>query len=245
MYDETMIQPMREEMTGAGFQEIRTAENVDNVLQEPGTTLFFINSVCGCAAGTARPGIRASLEHSLKPDRLVTSFAGNDGDAVNRARQRFVGYPPSSPCAALIRDGQVVHMVERHDIEGRNAETVAKILKRAYDKYCGQEIDDSAEVYDPMAALQISQEDARDKSAATFLDVREPWEIDQGMIEGAVRVDRAMAQEIIDSWPREKELIVYCQHGQRSLQAAQFFQTHGFENVKSLNGGFSAWSVAH
>ena len=154
-YDENMISPMREEMTGAGFREARSAEDVDRVFAEEGPMLFFINSVCGCAAGVARPGVLASLNQSILPNNLVTAFAGNDVEAVNRARQLFAGYPPSSPCAAIVRDGRVMHMVERHHIEGQSAENVAQILQSAYDKYCGAEIDESVEIFDPVAALQL------------------------------------------------------------------------------------------
>ena len=247
MYDENMVRPMREEVTDAGFREARSAEDVDRVFSEEGTTLFFINSVCGCAAGVARPGVLASLHHSILPNKLVTAFAGNDAEAVNRAREHFAGYPPSSPCAAIVRDGRVMHMVERHHIEGQSAENVARILKSAYDKYFGEEIDESVEIFDPAAALQISQEEARERLAAcediAVLDVREPWEIRAGKIEGAIEVDQPKAQEIIQTWARNREIIVYCQHGQRSLQAAQFFQNYGFENIKSLAGGYAAWTA--
>ncbi len=246
MYNEEMIRPMREELTNNGFEEVSSAEGIDQMMARQGTSLLVINSVCGCAAGVARPGIVASLQNGVLPEKLYTSFAGNDVDAVNQARQAFVGYPPSSPSAALIRDGQVVHMVERHHIEGQSVDNLSKILKSAYDKYCGEEIDESAEIYDPMAAIQITQEQARAKHAdgngVAFLDVREPWEIESGKIEGAVAVDQAKAQEIIQNWPRDREIIVYCQHGQRSIQAAQFFQNYGFEKIKSLSGGYAAWT---
>ena len=180
-YDENMIRPMREEMTGAGFREARSAEDVDRVFAEEGPMLFFINSVCGCAAGVARPAVIASLNQSILPNNLVTAFAGNDVEAVNRARQHFAGYPPSSPCAAIVRDGRVMHMVERHHIEGQSAENVAQILQSAYDKYCGAEIDESVEIFDPVAALQITQQEARERLSANgdiaVLDVREPQEI--------------------------------------------------------------------
>ena len=189
MYDENMVRPMREVMTDVGFQEARSAEDVDRVFSEEGTTLFFINSVCGCAAGVARPGVLASLHHSILPNKLVTAFAGNDVEAVDRVREHFAGYPPSSPCAAILRDGRVMHMVERHHIEGQSAENVARILKSAYDKYFGEEIDDSVEIFDPVATLQISQGEARERLATSgdiaVLDVRESWEIRAGKIEGA------------------------------------------------------------
>jgi rhodanese-related sulfurtransferase len=191
--------------------------------------------------------VLASLHHSILPNKLVTAFAGNDVEAVNRVRKHSAGYPPSSPCAAVLRDGRVMHMVERHHIEGQSAENVARILKSAYDKYFGEEIDDSVEIFDPVATLQISQGEARERLATSgdiaVLDVREPWEIRAGKIEGCIEVNQAKAQEIIQTWPRDREIIVYCQHGQRSLQAAQFFQNDGFENIKSLAGGYAAWTA--
>ena len=247
-YDENMIRPMREEMTGAGFREVRSAEDVDRVFSEEGPTLFFINSVCGCAAGVARPAVLASLNQSILPDNLVTAFAGNDVEAVDRARQCFAGYPPSSPCAAIVRGGRVMHMVERHHIEGQSAENVARILRSAYDKYCGGEIDESVEIFDPVAALQITQEQARVRLSSNgdivMLDVRAPQEISEGKIAGAVEVDQAKVQEILQTWPRDREIIVYCQHGQRSLQAVQFLKNHGFENIKSLARGYAAWTAS-
>ena len=249
MYDERLIAPMRKEMVEAGFQEARTAEEVDAVLSEKNSTaLFFINSVCGCAAGIARPGVIASLEHAIRPRQLVTSFAGNDVEAINRAREQFAGYPPSSPCAAVIRDGQVVHMVERHHIEGQTSENVAQILRSVYDKYCGEAIEGEAEIFDPLEEVQIGVEQARQRHSENtdlaFWDVREGGERSGGMIEGAVAVDQAKAEEIIRSWPRDREIIVYCEHGTRSLQATQFFKGHGFENIKSLAGGYSEWATS-
>ena len=249
MYDERLIAPMRKEMVDAGFEEARTAEEVDAVLSEKDSTaLFFVNSVCGCAAGVARPGVIASLDHPTRPRQLVTSFAGNDAQAVNRAREQFAGYPPSSPCAAVIRDGQVVHMVERHHIEGQSSDNVAKILQSAYHKYCGETVREEAAIFDPLEQIQIGVDQARQRSSETadltFLDVREGWERSNGMIDGAVAVDRAKAEEIIQSWPRDREIIVYCEQGTRSLQATQFFQSHGFENIKSLAGGYSEWTAS-
>ncbi len=248
MYDERLIEPMRKEMVDAGFQEARTAEEVDTIFSEKDSTaLFFINSVCGCAAGIARPGVIAALDHEPRPKKLVTSFAGNDVAAVNRARELFVGYPPSSPCAAVIRDGQVVHMVERHHIEGQTIQNVAKVLKSIYTKYCGASIDEESEIFNPLQELKISVEEARRRrfqnEDLVFLDVRESGERSGGMIKDAIPVDQVKAQEIIGNWVRDREIIIYCEHGNRSLEATQFFQSQGFERVKSLSGGYAEWSV--
>ncbi len=136
MYDPTLVQPMRDELTRIGVQELLTPEDVDKAMAESGTTLVFVNSVCGCAAGGARPAIRAALQHPNLPDRTVTVFAGQDRDATQRAREYFLGFPPSSPQIALMRDGKVVHMIQRHHIEGRSPEMIAENLKEAFDTYC-------------------------------------------------------------------------------------------------------------
>ena len=136
MYPEEMVKPMRAELTEAGFQELYSAEAVENALKNEGTTLVVINSVCGCAARNARPGAKMSLDGAKKPSQLVTVFAGVDKDAVDAARQQMFPFPPSSPCMALFKDGELVHMLERHHIEGRPAELIAENLKDAYNEHC-------------------------------------------------------------------------------------------------------------
>jgi putative YphP/YqiW family bacilliredoxin len=137
MYPPELVAPMKEDLTQVGFSELHTAEEVDQVLSEKeGTTLVVVNSVCGCAAGAARPGIKMSLDGAKKPSKLTTVFAGVDRDAVDRARQYFLPYPPSSPAIGLFKDGKLVHFIERHHIEGRPAEMIAENLKMAYEEYC-------------------------------------------------------------------------------------------------------------
>ncbi len=136
-YDPAVVQPMRDELAEIGFEELMTPQDVDQVLGAGDrTVLVVVNSVCGCAAGKARPGVRLALQHSVRPDRLATVFAGMEIDATERARSHFIGYPPSSPQIALFRDGRLVHMLERQDIEGRSAEVIAEELRTAFDKYC-------------------------------------------------------------------------------------------------------------
>ena len=137
MYDEMIVGPMRQELTRLGIQETRTAEQVDAVLGEKkGTVLVVVNSVCGCAAGMARPAVAMALENDVLPDKMITVFAGNDRDATQRAREYFVGYRPSSPSIALLKDGQVVKMLERWQIEGRHAHDVAADLTAAFNEHC-------------------------------------------------------------------------------------------------------------
>lgn len=136
MYPEEMVTPMRAELTQVGFEQLYTADQVETALKQAGTTLVVINSVCGCAARNARPGAAMSLESSKKPNQLITVFAGVDKEAVDAARQHMFPFPPSSPSMALFKDGELVHMLERHHIEGRPAELIAENLKDAYQEFC-------------------------------------------------------------------------------------------------------------
>jgi putative YphP/YqiW family bacilliredoxin len=136
-YPEIMIRPMREELTRLGARELKTAAEVDETLQNSaGTVMVVVNSICGCAAGRARPGVALALQHETRPDQLVTVFAGADIEATDRARSYFTGYPPSSPSIALLKDGKLVYMLERRQIEGREAPSIAEDLKRAFDEHC-------------------------------------------------------------------------------------------------------------
>lgn len=137
MYDERLVAPMREDLTRLGVEEMKTAEEVDAKLRDSaGTTLVVVNSVCGCAARNARPAVARALQHEVKPDTLTTVFAGQDVEAVRQARSYFAGYPPSSPQIALLKDGKLVYMLERHQIEGRTAEEIAQDLTGAFDRFC-------------------------------------------------------------------------------------------------------------
>lgn len=136
MYPAELVKPMRQDLASAGFEELYTAEAVKEAISQPGTILVVVNSVCGCAAANARPAAKMSLQHSKTPDRLVTVFAGVDTEAVDAARNMMVPFPPSSPSMGLFKDGELVHMIERHHIEGRPAEMIADNLTQAYDEFC-------------------------------------------------------------------------------------------------------------
>jgi putative YphP/YqiW family bacilliredoxin len=137
MYPADIVIPMKEELTENGFTEMTTVEEVESVLTQNGTTLVMINSVCGCSAGSARPGVLTAVANSeKKPDQLATSFAGFDIDAIKKVREFLLPYPPSSPAIALFKDGNLVHMIERHQIEGRPAQMIAHNLIAAFDEYC-------------------------------------------------------------------------------------------------------------
>ncbi len=136
MYPEALVTPMKTELVSVGFKDLTTPESVDNAVKNEGTVLMVVNSVCGCAAGACRPGVKMSLDNAKKPSDLTTVFAGFDADAVNQARKHFAPYPPSSPCIALFKNGELVHFIERHNIEGRTAAMISEHLKMVYDEFC-------------------------------------------------------------------------------------------------------------
>lgn len=137
MYPPALVQPMKEDLTNVGFQQLETAEQVDSTIPtSEGVSLVVVNSVCGCAAGNMRPGVKLSLENAKKPNNLFTVFAGVDGEATNQARKYFLPFPPSSPSVALFKDGKLVHFLERHNIEGASAAIIAENLQAAYDEFC-------------------------------------------------------------------------------------------------------------
>ena len=136
MYPEELVNPMKKQLTDQGFSELTTTNDVDNIISNEGTTLIVVNSVCGCAAANARPGAIESLNNEKSPTNLATVFAGVDKEATDKARGYMIPFPPSSPCIALFKNGVLVHMLERHHIEGRPAELIAENLKNAYNEYC-------------------------------------------------------------------------------------------------------------
>ena len=137
MYPEIMVIPMREELARIGVQELRTAQDVDRaIVNQAGTTMVIVNSICGCAAGRMRPAIRVAVQNSARPEKMFSVFAGQDTEATERARSYFTGYPPSSPSIALLRDGKLIYMMQRSDIEHREAADIAAELKKTFDKFC-------------------------------------------------------------------------------------------------------------
>ena len=136
MYPESIVMPMKAELTSVGFEDLTNPDAVNAAINAKGTTLVMVNSVCGCAAGAARPGVKLAVAGTKRPDKITTVFAGFDTEAVAEARKHFAPYPPSSPAIALFKDGKLVHFVERHHIEGRNAQMIAENLKMAFDEFC-------------------------------------------------------------------------------------------------------------
>jgi putative YphP/YqiW family bacilliredoxin len=142
MYPEIMVVPVREELIRLGVQELRTAVEVDRAItNQAGTTMVVVNSICGCAAGRMRPALRMALQNPMRPEKMFSVFAGQDLEATERARSYFVGYPPSSPCIALLRDGKLIHMMQRSDIEHREAADIALELKKVFDRFCGNPLE--------------------------------------------------------------------------------------------------------
>ncbi len=145
MYPEIMVIPMREELTRLGVQELRSAGEVDRVIpNQTGTAMVIVNSICGCAAGRMRPAVRMALQNANRPDKVFTVFAGQDSEATEQARKYFTGYPPSSPSIGMFRDGKLVHMLQRSDIEHREAADIARELKTAFDKFCSKSVEVSS-----------------------------------------------------------------------------------------------------
>jgi len=138
MYPELMVMPMREELTRLGIKETRTPDEVANALKQPGTTMVVVNSICGCAAGKMRPAVRAALQNSTTPDQAITVFAGQDRDATDKARGYFTGFPPSSPSIGILRDGELVYMMQRSDIETSDPQTIALKLTQAFNQFCSK-----------------------------------------------------------------------------------------------------------
>ena len=136
MYPEMMVAPMRQELTSAGIEEARTAADVEKAVSQKGTVMVVVNSICGCAAGRMRPAVRAAIQNSVRPERMITVFAGQDREATEAARRHFTGYPPSSPSIGILRDGQLVYMMQRSDIETNGPGEIAEALRQAFTKYC-------------------------------------------------------------------------------------------------------------
>jgi|SaaInlStandDraft_1057018.scaffolds.fasta_scaffold76272_2 putative YphP/YqiW family bacilliredoxin len=246
MYDPAMVQPMRDELTQGGVVELKTSQEVKDALNKAeGSSVVLVNSVCGCAAGAARPGYLASLDGEVKPQGVYTVFAGVDREAVDEARAFFAPFPPSSPSIAVIRDGKVVHMIERSGIEGNDSGNISKVLKSAYSKYCGPEVDESVEIFDPESSMDLDVEEvqkALESGEALLFDIRPEEEAAMARIEGVEILDQDKATKIIQEEAKDRLLIFHCHHGIRSRQAVKYFQQYGFSNVKSMKGGIQAWS---
>jgi len=246
MYDPHMVQPMREELTRAGVTELTTPSAVEQALVGSNqTSVVLINSVCGCAAGTARPGFIKALKSDVKPQNIYTVFAGVDKEATNKVRSFITNYPASSPSVAVFREGKLMHLVQRQQIEGSDPVTISKILSSVYQKYCGAQIDESVQIYDPESAMDIDVKEVKaglEQQAFKLYDIRSPEEIATAKIDAAIVLDQALAEKIVREVPKDEMMVFHCHHGIRSRQAVKYFAQYGFTNLKSMKGGIQAWS---
>lgn len=249
MYEKTMTDPMKQELVRAGVEDLASEEAVSTFFGKSAdsSAVVFINSVCGCSAGTARPAFINSLTHSVKPKHIATVFAGVDKEATDAARERIVGCAPSSPSIAFFRNDELVFFLERKHIEGFDARSLERAILSAYDKYAGGEINPQVEAKTPIEFMEKSIQEVAEtlkerKEEITLLDCRTPEERDIVEIADSTLITKELAEEIIKEWDRKREIIIYCHHGGRSLQAVSYFNQHGFENCYSMAGGIDAWA---
>lgn len=246
MYDARSVELIKKDLLEAGVKELCTSQEVDTLMSLSGSKSVFINSVCGCAAGAAKPGfIAAMTRSSVVPQHIYTAFAGVDKVAVERMREHIVGYPPSSPCIAVFRDQQLVHMVERHDIEGYSAKLLEEHLCKVYEKFCGEQIKESVVVGKMEDAWSITPSLAKERfttGSDVFIDCRSIEESQLGTIDNSLHLTQDLAEEIEKSWDKTKNMIIFCQTGRRSGQVVRYFRDLGFVNILNLKGGIEAWN---
>jgi putative YphP/YqiW family bacilliredoxin len=248
MHDAQQTAPLRQELVDAGVTELLTPEAVDKALSGKETSLVFVNSVCGCTARIARPALVEALKHQPRPLKAYTVFAGADKEATARVREYFVGYPPSSPSLGLFRDGQLVHLFERHEIEGIDAASFALMVESAFDRYCGPKIDESIPIHDPMAGIEIDPTELaallKSGKKPVIIDCREDGEREKADLPGSRFLTQELAEEITEKWNHDEPFVIFCHYGERSLQAVRFFKQFGFTKAQSLRGGIDAWARA-
>jgi len=246
MYDAEQTAPLRREIVDAGVTELLTPEAVDKALAGKETTMLFVNSVCGCTARIARPALVDALKHQPRPAKAYSVFAGADKDATARAREYFVGYPPSSPSLGIFRDGQLVHFFERHEIEGIDAASFSLMVQSAFDRYCGEKVDESIPIHDPMAGIEIEPAALstllKSEKPPVLVDCREEGERARADLPSSRFLTQELAEEITEKWDHHAPIVIYCHYGERSLQAVRFFKQFGFDKVQSLRGGIDAWA---
>lgn len=243
-YDKNLTDPMKKELTSCDVEDLVSPEGVDDFLKGESAVLFF-NSVCGCSAGIARPAFIDSLQNRLIPKKIGTVFAGVDEDAVSRAREYVAGFPPSSPSIAFFRNKELVHILERKDIEGFDVELLKEAIIRSYNKFAGPDINEKVELKTPAQLLEKSVSEVKkelDEGKITLLDCRTYEERDIATIPESELITQEYADEIVKNWNRERSLVIYCHHGDRSLKAALYFKQHGFKDCTSMAGGIHAWA---
>ncbi len=246
MYNPTITQPMREELTRNGVKELTSSQQVNQSLSnEKGSYVVLVNSVCGCSAASARPALIESLKNPLTPQKIYTVFAGVDMEATEEARKYFEGYAPSSPSIAFFKDQQLIYMIERHQIEGFNPASLLTFITSIYDKFYGEKINESIQIKDPSKALEMTPEEVKEKlkkKEIKLLDSRAQWERKKAFIEGSEFLNEAYFQNILKNWSKDTLIVLYCHQGKHSHQAVRFFNQQGFTNVFKMTGGIQAWS---
>jgi putative YphP/YqiW family bacilliredoxin len=246
MYNQNLTSPMREELTNQGVQNLSTSTLVDEFLNKSnGSSVIFINSVCGCSAGVARPAFIKSLKHNIIPSNLGTVFAGVDKEATEQARSYLEGYPASSPAITFFREGEVVHLLNRSHIEGFDVDTLYLAITNAYEKFCRKTINDNLALKFPADFWEKSvnqiKKDLQNKKIE-LLDCRNETEKDIANISGSKFLTKELAENIIKNWDKNKEIVFFCHHGQYSLQVVAYFKRNGFKNCYSMKGGITKWS---
>ncbi|BBM89874.1 hypothetical protein COTS27_01587 [Spirochaetota bacterium] len=247
MYNPTITQPIRDELKQVGIKELTTAEAVKDFMdQNPmETKAVLINSVCGCAAGTARPGFFKSLAHTKNsPKHIASVFAGVDVEAVTTFRTYLAGVPPSSPSLAFFKDKTLVYFLGRDSIEGASEGLLIDSLNLVYNKYFGDAIDETITVKDPFSLLERTKRELgglMEAGKTTVLDCRDAATYEKEAIPNAKLLDEQSAHDIVQTWDKDRDLTVYCDHGDLSLRAALYLRKHGFTQVYFLTGGFTAW----
>ena len=256
MYDENMVAPMRAELTEEGVRELNSQKAVDDFMDEvkkkEAKAVLFFNSVCGCAAGTARPAFIASLRDLDKAILLATTFAGVDKEATDCARGYLEGVAPSSPSIAFFRGGDLVYFVDRLTIEGSDADILTDYLGSIYKKFFGSSIDHDLPITSPQEMLEVSVEEVKQwknqgNRSVVFYDCRDISEHEQGALENSELMTNELAKQIIEQAQSLKDatMVFFSNDGQRSLQAVSFFRKYGLKGCLSLRGGYNAWKNAN
>ncbi len=246
MYPKDLTDPIKKEIEEKGIANLETATQVDDFIKknQEGNAILLINSVCGCAAGIARPGLYKGLEHPLSPttSEVASVFAGVDSEATNKAREYLEGYPPSSPNLAFFRKGELMHVLERHNIEGLDLDSLNKVIGSIYDKFFSEEIKPEVKIYDPFSfnTIEVDELAALSEQAKIF-DCRSQEDFAQSAIPGSKLLDQAMADEMVSSWDKDTKIIFYCSDGSLSPKVVNYFKRYGFTNTFVLNGGYNSY----
>ncbi len=248
MYPKELTDPIKEEIKSNGVKNLETAEAVETFIKnsQKDNSVLLINSICGCAAGIARPGLYQSFSHKLSPiknNHVASVFAGVDTVATEKAREYFLGYSPSSPSIGFFREGELVYALERHNIEGLELTMLQEVIESIYLKFFDEEIKENLEVVDPWKKLELNYPEINHEFE--ILDCRSEAEREAGFIPKSVLLDQELADEIIGSWDKNQKIACYCATGKTSMQVVMYFKKHGFKNIFSLAGGYLGYQKNH